>query len=82
MGLVALTGSQLLQTFVLGGRNRLSIAANLGALAVVIGVVQTPGLSQAMGCRPLGPLGLAQAGVATAASTAVAVLHRVQSGRV
>jgi cation-transporting ATPase I len=82
VGLVALTGSQLLQTFVLGGRNRLSIAASLGALAVVVGVVQTPGLSQAMGCRPLGPLGLAQAGAAMAASTAVAVLHRVHSGRI
>jgi cation-transporting ATPase I len=82
VGLVTLTGSQLMQTFVLGGRSPLAIGASLGAFVVVITAVQTPGLSQALGCRPLGPLGLAQAGIATAASTVVAVIHRLQSGRV
>ncbi|MDQ3826481.1 MAG: hypothetical protein M3325_12400, partial [Actinomycetota bacterium] len=45
-----------------------------GSAAVLIGIVQTPGVSHLFGCTPLGPVGWASAGGATAAATAVTAL--------
>jgi hypothetical protein len=40
-------------------------------MAALVATVQTPLLSHAFGCRPLGPLGLLQAGAATALGTGI-----------
>lgn len=42
----------------------------LGSAAVVVVIVQTPGLSQLFGCRPLGPSGWITATAEAAAATA------------
>ncbi|MFE1782510.1 HAD-IC family P-type ATPase, partial [Streptomyces sp. NPDC059506] len=66
VALVALVGSQLLQTLVDSGRDPVATAAALGSLAVLALVVGLPGVSHFFGCRPLGPagwtIGLAAAG--------------------
>lgn len=69
--LLALVGTQLGQTMTSGERNRQVIITNLvSALGLGI-IVQTPGLSGAFGCRPLGPLGWAiAAGSSTLATMA------------
>jgi cation-transporting ATPase I len=72
VGLMALTGAQLGQTLVSGGRDLGVVAAALGSLAALLAVVEIPGLSHFFGCRPLGPLALAQAGSVTAAATGMA----------
>jgi hypothetical protein len=41
---------------------------------VLLGIVETPGLSQVFGCRPVGPVGLGIAGIAAAAGTAGTLL--------
>ncbi|WP_428265300.1 HAD-IC family P-type ATPase [Haliangium sp.] len=74
VGLLALTGSQLTQTLAAGTRSLPVLATSVGSLLAVLGIVETPGLSQFFGCRPLGPLGLAQATVATALGTGVYLL--------
>jgi cation-transporting P-type ATPase I len=72
VALVALVGTQLGQTLLVGWRDPVVLAAGLGSTAVLAAVVQTPGLSHLFGCRPLGPAGWAQAlsaaGLATAGS--------------
>jgi cation-transporting ATPase I len=68
--LLALVGTQLGQTLVSGGFSPQVIGTNVlsvGALAVL---VQTPGLSNLFGCRPLGPLGWSIAIGSSAAATA------------
>jgi cation-transporting ATPase I len=74
VGLVALVGTQLGQTLVAGGRSPLTLAAALGSLGALAAIVQTPGLSHAFGCRPLGPLGWLQAGTATAVAIGTGIL--------
>jgi cation-transporting P-type ATPase I len=70
VGLVALVGTQLGQTLAVGWRDPVVLAAGLGSAAALAATVQTPGVSQLFGCRPLGPLGwtqaLTSAGLATA----------------
>ncbi|WP_239341476.1 HAD-IC family P-type ATPase [Frankia sp. CiP3] len=57
VGLAALIGTQLGQT-VLVGRGSWSVPLSaLGSAAVLVAIVQIPGLSQFFGCSPLGPLG-------------------------
>ena len=70
--LLALVGAQLGQTLTSSPRSQQVIATTLlSALGLFI-IVQTPGLSGAFGCRPLGPLGwaiaLGSSAVATGAS--------------
>jgi hypothetical protein len=74
VGLVALVQTQLAQTLLIGWRSPLVVAGALGSAALLAAVVQTPGLSRFFGCTPLGPVGWAIAGGATAAATAAAVL--------
>jgi cation-transporting P-type ATPase I len=72
MGLAALIGTQLGQTAWSGRRSPLVLATAAGSLAVLVAVVQVPGLSQFFGCTPLDPLawltvlGWAAAGTVTA----------------
>jgi cation-transporting ATPase I len=56
MGLAALIGTQLAQTAWAGRRSPLVLVTAAGSFAVLVGVVQTPGVSRFFGCRPLGPL--------------------------
>ena len=50
------------------------LAAGLGSTALLAGIVQTPGVSQLFGCRPLGPVGWAIGVSAAAGATAGAVV--------
>lgn len=72
VGLVALVGTQLGQTLVSGRFNRAVVATSLVSTAALAAIIQTPGLSHAFGCRPLGPIGWATALGASAAATAAA----------
>lgn len=76
VGLVALTTTQLAQTLLAGSRSKVVVATSLGSFAVLMAVVQTPVVSQFFGCRPLGPLGLAQAGLAALAGAGAGALIR------
>jgi cation-transporting ATPase I len=75
VALTALVGTQLGQTILSGGRDPVVLAAAAGSAAVLVTIVQTPGLSHFFGCTPLGPVGwsiaAASATTATAASTVV-----------
>jgi cation-transporting ATPase I len=74
IALAALVGTQLGQTLVVGGRNRLVIATGIGSAAALAAVIQTPGVSQFFGCRPLGPVAWTTAVGSAAAATAVSVV--------
>ncbi len=74
VGLVALVGTQLGQTLFSGGMSRPVIVTSLASTAVLVAIVQTPGVSQAFGCRPLGPFGWATAVGASALATGAAVM--------
>lgn len=83
VALVALVSTQLGQTL-LDSHSPLVVATAGGSLATLGVLISTPGVSQLLGCTPLGPLGWAQAlgtaGTATAAAwVAPRVLSRVQS---
>ena len=77
----SLVGSQLGQTLAAGWRDPLVVGATAASAAALMGVVQTPGLSHFFGCRPLGPVGWAIGGAATAGSCAVSpLLNRLVEG--
>src|SRR5207249_1668304 len=75
VGLVALVASQLGQTVLAGGLTPVVVGSSALSLAALVGVVQTPGLSQFFGSRPLGPvgwtIGLGAGAAATAGSLAL-----------
>ncbi|MEU4835311.1 HAD-IC family P-type ATPase [Streptosporangium sp. NPDC023615] len=73
MGLVALVATQLLQTLVMGSRDRMVVLASLVSLAVLGLTVSVPGLCRFFGCHFLGPAGWAVALGSAAATTAAAV---------
>ncbi len=82
VGLVALVATQLGQTMVVGGRSPLVIGSSLVSLAALMAVVQTPGVSQFFGSRPLGPRGWTiSLGAATAGTVAGAVVPRTLAAR-
>lgn len=81
VGLVALVGAQLGQTLI-DSRSPLVVATAAGSLAALAGVISVPGLSQFLGCTPLGPIAWAQAlGPAAAATAAAAIAPRVLARR-
>ncbi len=57
IGLVSLVGSQLAQTLTMADHDRSVMLTGLGSAAILAAIVQTPFVSRAFGCRPLGPLG-------------------------
>ncbi|MGE2730129.1 HAD-IC family P-type ATPase [Mycolicibacterium vaccae] len=63
MGLIGLVLTQMGQTLT-DSRGPLVVATNVGTLAVMAGVISTPGVSQVFGCTPVGPIGWAQAAAA------------------
>lgn len=82
VALAALVGAQLGQTLVVTRPSRATVAASLGSAALLVAVVQTPGVSHLFGCTPLDPLGWGTAAVASAAATGAAVvLPRLAPGR-
>ncbi len=74
VGLVGLVLTQLGQTLAVGGRSPAVLTASLGSAALLAAVVQTPGVSQLVGCRPLGPVGWATGVGAATLATGAAVL--------
>jgi magnesium-transporting ATPase (P-type) len=74
VALTALVATQLGQTLVIGGRDRTVALACLGSGALLAGVVQTPGISQLFGCRPMGPMAWSIALGSAAGATAVATV--------
>ena len=73
VGLLALVGTQLGQTIASGGFTRPVVVTSLASSALLAAIVQTPGLSQFFGCRPLGPVGWATAIGASTVATGVAL---------
>ncbi|MFO7778743.1 MAG: cation-transporting P-type ATPase [Nitriliruptoraceae bacterium] len=73
-GLVALVGAQLLQTVAARPGELRVWLASAGSAAGLIAIIQTPGLSGAAGCRPLGPIGWTLGTSAAVAGAAVGAL--------
>ncbi len=80
VALLAAVGTQLGQTLAVGRPTRQTVLASLGSAAVLLGLVETPGVSQVFGCRPVGPIGLATAlgssALATGLSAAIPPTYR------
>ncbi|CAA9380629.1 MAG: hypothetical protein AVDCRST_MAG66-250, partial [uncultured Pseudonocardia sp.] len=85
MGLAALITTQLGQTAWMGRRSPLVLATTAGSLAVLVAIVQTPGVSHFFGCTPLDPFAwgavLASAAVGTAGAEVVPALVGRLRGR-
>ncbi|CAJ1495085.1 cation-translocating P-type ATPase [[Mycobacterium] kokjensenii] len=81
VALVALVTTQLSQTL-LESRSPLVAVTAGGSFAAMTLLISTPGISQFMGCTPLGPIGWSQAlGSAAVATTASAIAPRFFGGR-
>jgi cation-transporting ATPase I len=74
VALVALVGTQLGQTAVVGWRSPLVLASTAASGAALVIIVQTPGVSHFFGCRPIGPTGWGIAAGASAIATGGAVV--------
>ncbi|MEV6425785.1 cation-transporting P-type ATPase [Streptomyces sp. NPDC051662] len=72
VGLASVVGTQLAQTLNSGGVDRNVLTAALGSAAVLVGIIQTPGISQFFGCTPLGPIAW---GITLASITTATLLH-------
>jgi cation-transporting P-type ATPase I len=70
VALAALVGAQLGQTLLVGYRSPLVLASGLVSTGALVTIVQTPGVSQFFGCRPLGPVGWGIASVTAGGATA------------
>jgi hypothetical protein len=85
VALVALVGTQLGQTAVVGGTSPLVLASAAASAGVLVAIVQTPVVSHFFGCTPMGPVGwgiaLGNVSAATAASVALPWAARRLSGR-
>ena len=74
MGLTALVTTQLAQTLLTRRHSPLVVATALGSSAVLVAIVQTPGVSHFFGCTPLGPVAWTGVVGSTAAATGLSVL--------
>ncbi len=81
VGLAALVGTQLGQTVVAGGSSPLVLGATAVSVGALVAAIQTPGLSQFFGCRPLGPIGWATAIYASLTATGASVMVPWAAGR-
>ncbi|MDG6106299.1 HAD-IC family P-type ATPase [Dactylosporangium aurantiacum] len=75
VALASLVGAQLGQTALASGGDPVVLGAAGASAAALAGVVQTPGLSQFFGCRPMGPVGWGIVLAATTAGTAMGALR-------
>jgi cation-transporting ATPase I len=73
VALLCAVGTQLGQTLAVGSPTKPTVIASLGSAALLLGLVETPGVSQMFGCRPVGPIGLATAAGSSALATGVSV---------
>ncbi len=74
MGLTALVTTQLAQTLITRSHSPLVLATALGSAGVLVGIIQTPVISQFFGCTPLGPVAWTGVLGATGGATAISVL--------
>lgn len=74
IGLAALVGTQLGQTLVAGGTSPIVLGATVVSTGVLVVAIQTPGVSQFFGCRPLGPVGWSTAAAASLLATGGSVV--------
>jgi len=74
MGLTALVTTQLAQTLITRSHSPLVLATAVGSAGVLVGIIQTPVISQFFGCTPLGPVAWMGVLGATGGATAVSVL--------
>ncbi|GAB3973308.1 cation-translocating P-type ATPase [Actinoallomurus acanthiterrae] len=74
MGLAALVSTQLGQTLSIGRGNPLVLVTCVASAAVLVGIVETPGVSHFFGCTPLGPIAWGTVAASSAAGTAAAAL--------
>ncbi len=74
MGLAALVTTQLAQTLLTRRHSPLVVATALGSAGVLVGIIQTPVISQFFGCTPLGPVAWSGVMGATAGATAISWL--------
>jgi len=74
VALVALVGTQLGQTVLVGGRSPVVLVSAAASAAALATIVQTPGLSRFFGCAPLGPLGWVIGVGASAAATGITIV--------
>jgi cation-transporting ATPase I len=74
MGLTALVTTQLAQTLLTRRHSPLVVATALGSAGVLVGIVQTPVISQFFGCTPLGPVAWTGVLSATGGATAISAL--------
>jgi len=74
MGLTAVVTTQLAQTLLTRRHSPLVVATALGSAGVLVGIIQTPVLSQFFGCTPLGPVAWTGVIGATTGATAISVL--------
>lgn len=80
VALISLVAVELGQT-VVDSHAPLVLLTAAGSFAAFTAMISTPGISQLLGCTPVGPLGWAQGlGTATAAVLAVAATNRLRSG--
>ncbi len=78
VGLVTVVFSQLGQTLTAAKPTLPVWVAGVGSAGVLLLLVETPGLSHVLGCRPLGPVGLTTAfGMSAAATAASVVIPRI-----
>ncbi|MBK7323187.1 MAG: cation-translocating P-type ATPase [Candidatus Microthrix sp.] len=81
VGLAALVGTQLGQTVVAGGTSPLVLGATVISVGALVTAIQTPGISQFFGCRPLGPVGWTTAVYASLLATGGSVAVPWAAGR-
>jgi magnesium-transporting ATPase (P-type) len=72
--LLSMVGAQLGQTAIARPRDPVVVGGSLAAAALLLGIVETPGVSAVFGCRPVGPGGLAIAGTAATVGTVATLL--------
>jgi cation-transporting ATPase I len=66
--------TQLAQTLLTRRHSPLVVATALGSAGVLVGIVQTPVVSQFFGCTPLGPVAWSGVMGATGGATAISWL--------
>jgi hypothetical protein len=69
-----MVGAQLGQTAIARPRDPVVVGGSLAAAALLLGIVETPGVSAVFGCRPVGPVGLSIAGTAATVGTVATLL--------
>lgn len=74
VALVALVGTQLGQTAAVGGPSPVVLVSTLVSAGILVGIVQTPVVSQFFGCTPMGPLGWGIAVGSAAAATTTSIV--------